>query len=72
MNLTTLFATISLASLVAAAPISNNHRRNLIPTPAQVIETLFPHSGVPRIAAKLDKVLNVCKCNAPKDKINLD
>lgn len=65
MNLT-LFTTFTLtiATLVAAAPVPapDTSRRELVPglpTPMDVIEMMYPHSGIPELASKVEGVLEV-------------
>lgn len=65
MKLTTIFATISISALAAAGPvplnpIRNNNRRGLLPTPMQAVEKLFPGSGIPQLAGKVEKTFNIC------------
>lgn len=62
MKLTVVLAAISLTSVVAAAPVQNTPR-NLIPglpTPMDVVEKMYPNSGIPRLAGKLEKELHIC------------
>ncbi|KAJ5133976.1 hypothetical protein N7448_001004 [Penicillium atrosanguineum] len=62
MKLTAIFAAISLASAVAAAPVQNEPR-NLIPglpTPMDLVEKMYPNSGIPRLAGKVEQELHIC------------
>lgn len=62
MKLTAIFAAISLTSAVVAAPVQNTPR-NLIPglpTPMYMVEKMYPNSGIPRLAGKLEKELHIC------------
>lgn len=67
MNLTTLVTTLTLtltlSSLIAAAPLPNTSRRNLVPglpTPMDLIEMMYPHSGIPKLASKVEGELHIC------------
>ncbi|KAJ6108020.1 hypothetical protein N7523_009343 [Penicillium sp. IBT 18751x] len=62
MKLTAIFAAMSLASAVAAAPVQNTPRGLIpgLPTPMDVIEKMYPSSGIPRLAGKLEKELHLC------------
>jgi hypothetical protein len=60
MKLTAIFAAISLSALVAAAPVPTESRRGFIPKPMDLIEMMYPHSGIPRLAGKLEKELHLC------------
>lgn len=60
MKLTAILAAISLSSLVAAAPVPAESRRGFIPKPMDLIEKMYPHSGIPQLAGKLEKGLHIC------------
>lgn len=60
MKLTAILAVISLSSVVAAAPVPAESRRGLIPKPMDLLEKMFPGSGIPKIAGNLEKGLNLC------------
>lgn len=60
MKLTAILAAISLSALVAAAPVPTESRRGFIPKPMDLIEMMYPHSGIPRLAGKLEKELHIC------------
>lgn len=75
MKVTSILATLSLTSFTVAAPMSLNERGGILPSPGYVIEKMFPHSGIPKIAGKLDKTLNICKSylySGSKIKANVD
>ncbi|KAJ5579061.1 hypothetical protein N7450_007928 [Penicillium hetheringtonii] len=57
MKLTTIFAAATFSSFVAAAPVGG--KRALIPKPMDLIETMYPHSGLPKLTMKLEKELNL-------------
>ena len=62
MKLTAILAAISLSSVVAAAPVQNTPR-NLVPglpTPMDLIEKMYPNSGIPRLAGKVEQELHIC------------
>ena len=61
MNLTTFITPLSFSALVAAAPVPLNNRGNLLPTPMQAVEKLFPGSGIPQLAGKIEKTFDICK-----------
>ncbi|OQD85216.1 hypothetical protein PENANT_c010G11218 [Penicillium antarcticum] len=61
MKFTSIITLLSISSMVAAAPIVEP--RNLIPglpRPMEAVEALYPGSGVPKLASKLEKTLNIC------------
>lgn len=58
MKLTTIIAALSFSALVAATPVPLNNRRTLLPTPMQIVNTLFPDSGIPELAREVEKVLD--------------
>lgn len=62
MNLT-LLTTLTLTTLIAAAPVpADTSRRNLVPglpTPMDLVEMMYPHSGIPKLASKLEGTLNI-------------
>lgn len=60
MKLTAILAAISLASIVGAAPVPTESRRGIIPKPMDLIEMMYPNSGIPRLAGKLEKELHIC------------
>jgi hypothetical protein len=60
MKLTAILAAISLSSIVAAAPVPTESRRGIIPKPMDLIEMMYPHSGIPRLAGKVEKELHIC------------
>ncbi|KAJ5095274.1 hypothetical protein N7532_007565 [Penicillium argentinense] len=60
MKFKAILAAISLSSMVAAAPVGENSRRALIPKPMDLLETMYPHSGIPKLAMKVEKTLNLC------------
>lgn len=61
MKLTTIITALSFSALVAATPVPLNNRRNLLPTPMQAVEKLFPGSGIPQLAGKIEKTFDICK-----------
>ncbi|KAJ5113478.1 hypothetical protein N7456_002012 [Penicillium angulare] len=62
MNLTPILAALSITSIVAAAPIPNLATRGkILPSPNWVMEKMFPHSGIPQLVGKVDKVTGICK-----------
>ncbi|KAJ5176357.1 uncharacterized protein N7482_002234 [Penicillium canariense] len=58
MKLTAILAAITLSSVVVAAPVPTESRRGFIPKPMDLIEKMYPHSGIPKLASKLEKELN--------------
>ncbi|OGE50414.1 hypothetical protein PENARI_c017G02810 [Penicillium arizonense] len=61
MKFASIVTVLSISSMVAAAPIIEP--RNLIPglpRPMEAVEALYPGSGVPKLASKLEKTLNLC------------
>lgn len=60
MKLTVILAAISLSALVVAAPVPTEARRGFIPKPMDIVETMYPHSGIPQLAGKLEKELHLC------------
>lgn len=61
MKLTTFITALSFSALVAATPVPLNNRGNILPTPMQAVEKLFPGSGIPRLAGKIEKTFDICK-----------
>ncbi|KAJ5902083.1 hypothetical protein N7495_002611 [Penicillium taxi] len=61
MKLTAFLTALSFSAIIAAAPVSNNSPRGFLPTAADILDKMYPHNGVPRLAQKLDKILNVCQ-----------
>ncbi|OQE08528.1 hypothetical protein PENVUL_c009G01127 [Penicillium vulpinum] len=57
MELTTIIATLSFTAIVAATPVPLNNGR--MPPTLQVVEKLFPGSGIPRLAGKLEKTFDI-------------
>ncbi|KAJ5889832.1 hypothetical protein N7504_010642 [Penicillium tannophilum] len=55
MKLTAFLTVLSLSSFVAAAPI-DKAARGLLPSPGALLEKAYPHSGIPQLAGKLDKL----------------
>ena len=64
MKVIAFLAALSLTSLVTAAPIRANVPRGIIPKPRDLVEMMFPHSGIPKVAGKLEKDIGVCTCIA--------
>jgi hypothetical protein len=61
MKFASIATVLSISSMVAAAPIIEP--RNLIPglpRPMEAVEALYPGSGIPKLASKLEKTLNLC------------
>lgn len=72
MKFTSIVTILSVSSMVAAAPIMEP--RNLIPglpSPMQAVDSLYPGSGVPKLAAKLEKTLNLCMYICSRDTDNI-
>lgn len=64
MNLA-LLTTLAFTTLIAAAPLTGaqSSRRNLVPglpTPMDLIEKMYPHSGIPKLASDVEGELGVC------------
>ncbi|KAJ5556808.1 hypothetical protein N7494_000723 [Penicillium frequentans] len=55
MKLTAFLTVLSLSSFVAAAPI-DKAARGFLPSPGALLEKAYPHSGIPQLANKLDKL----------------
>ncbi|KAJ5559997.1 hypothetical protein N7513_002396 [Penicillium frequentans] len=55
MKLTAFLTVLSLSSFVAAAPI-DKAARGFLPSPGALLEKAYPHSGIPQLAHKLDKL----------------
>lgn len=64
MKLTAFLTVLSLSSFVAAAPI-DKAARGLLPSPGALLEKAYPHSGIPQLAGKLDKLTGICMCYRP-------
>ncbi|KAJ5191088.1 uncharacterized protein N7498_010073 [Penicillium cinerascens] len=70
MKLTAILAAMSLSSVVAAAPVQNKPRYLIpgIPSPMDIIEKMYPNSGIPRLAGKVENELHISlrieECNA--------
>ncbi|CAI7634717.1 uncharacterized protein N7487_008744 [Penicillium crustosum] len=64
MKLTTFITALSFSTLVAATPVPLSNRGNLLPTPMQAVEKLFPGSGIPRLAGKIEKAFDIWMSNA--------
>ncbi|KAJ5745446.1 hypothetical protein N7520_010628 [Penicillium odoratum] len=67
MKLTAFLTVLSLSSFVAAMPISEKAPRGIIPSgilpsPAALMDKMFPHSGVPELMGKVDGITGVCMC----------
>ena len=60
MKLTAILAALSFSALVAAAPVPTESRRGFIPKPMDLIEKMYPHSGIPQLAGKLAKGFHLC------------
>ncbi|KAF7717432.1 Uncharacterized protein PECH_001941 [Penicillium ucsense] len=62
MKFLTILATLCLSALTVAAPVpSEPAPRGLIPKPMDLIEKMYPHSGIPKIAGKLEKSIGLCE-----------
>jgi hypothetical protein len=70
MKLTAILAAISLSSIVVAAPVPTESRRGMIPKPMDLIEMMYPHSGIPRLAGKLEKELHICTYPMERKSLN--
>jgi hypothetical protein len=58
MKLIAILATVTFSSMVAAAPVGD--KRELIPKPMDLLEMMYPHSGIPKLTMKVEKELNLC------------
>jgi hypothetical protein len=65
MKLIAIFATVTLSSMVATAPVGE--KRALIPKPMDLLEMMYPHSGIPKLTMKVEKELNLCKFRSIKN-----
>lgn len=61
MKFTTFLTALSFSALVTATPVPLKKRGNLLPTPMQAVEKLFPGSGIPQLAGKIGKTFDICK-----------
>jgi hypothetical protein len=59
MKIITIIGALSFSFLVAATPVSRSSRP-IIPT-LKVVEKLIPGSGIPLLAGKLEKTLDICR-----------
>lgn len=64
MNLT-LLTTLTFTTLIAAAPLisTGSPGRNLVPglpTPIDLIEKMYPNSGIPKVASDVEGELGLC------------
>ncbi|KAJ6000813.1 hypothetical protein N7481_001222 [Penicillium waksmanii] len=65
MKLIAILATVTLSSMVTAAPVGN--KRDLIPKPMDLLEMMYPHSGIPKLTMKVEKELNLCMLRSIKN-----